>query len=227
MRYNWNGDGVGVKEILPGELANSIIRMLKNARSTNKHFDKISDETVNEFSGELPVNPGTMWIELGNDIYRVSPDMNVLCKVSGHLGEGTEIVMPSLLPDALHKAWDYYPYDYYYHVYDYKTGIDNYSHVFEAETAIDVLHATIILKGENDPVDHAFILLNSRIDQTVDFKVECKRSEDVFGSGESKTVFLKAGKQTEVTLNFEGWDDGPYYIYITFENVCIEFKFTP
>lgn len=60
LRYNSSGDGVGVKEILPGELANSIIRMLKNAKSANRFFDKISDETVDENSGELPVYPGTM-----------------------------------------------------------------------------------------------------------------------------------------------------------------------
>ena len=59
------------------------------------------------------------------------------------------------------------------------------------------------------------------------FELECKRSEDDFASGESETVFLEKGKQTAVTLNFDGWDEGPYYIYITFENVHVEFKFTP
>ena len=113
------------------------------------------------------------------------------------------------------------------HVYDYKSGIDYYDHVFEAESAIDVIHADISLKNENDPVDHAYLSLTSEIDQEVHFELECKRSEDVLALGESKTVFLEKGRTTDVRLNFAGWDDGPYYIYITFENVRIEFKFTP
>ncbi len=228
LRYNRDGSGVGIKEILPCELNDSILRMLKNAKTTNQKFEAISDElVVNEYAGVLPVDPGTMWVETSFGIFRVSPDLKVLCKVSSHLGEGQVLEMPVMLTVALHQAWDYYPYDYYVVEDDIKSGVTTSNHVFDAESNIEVERVTCWYNNGSFKSGVALLDITSKIDQIVTVKLDCMRSEDLLGKGDSKTVSLRAGERTEILLDFEGWDDAPFYIYLTFENKRIEMKVIP
>ncbi|MBO7407459.1 MAG: hypothetical protein J6V14_07480 [Clostridia bacterium] len=227
LRYNWDGSGVGIKEISQCELNDSIVRLLKNAKLTNQKFEKISDEVVNEFSDDLPVAPGTMWVETSFGIYRISPDLKVLCKVSSHLGEGQVLEMPVMLTTALHQAWDYYPYDYYTVEYNVKAGVSTLNHVFDAGSEIELERVLVYSDSGTLHSGKALVSVTSNIDQTVTVVLECMRSEDFLGKGDTKTVSLRAGTWEDIELEFEGWDDAQFYIYLTFENKRIEVKVIP
>jgi hypothetical protein len=227
LRYNWDGSGVGIKEISQCELNDSIVRLLKNAKLTNQKFEKISDEVVNEFSDDLPVAPGTMWVETSFGIYRISPDLKVLCKVSSHLGEGQVLEMPVMLTTALHQAWDYYPYDYYTVEYDIKAGVSTLNHVFDAGSEIELERVLVYSDSGTLHSGKALVSVTSNIDQTVTVVLECMRSADFLGKGDTKTVSLRAGTWEDIELEFEGWDDAQFYIYLTFESKRIEVKVIP
>ncbi|MBO4326472.1 MAG: hypothetical protein J5950_04310 [Clostridia bacterium] len=227
IRYNFSGDGVGIKEILPCDLADSLIRLLRNAKKTNIAVSAISDEPVNEFSETLPVAPGTLWIEIGSSIYRIDPDMTELCKVSSHLGEGELLELSGLLPVYLQQAWYYYPYDYYVEEYNCSTGISHINHTYTADTSIDIFHVVFDYAGSLRASGNLIVNIISDKDQTLTVRLECEKSEDMPGGGDSKEVSFKAGWQTEVYLAYEGWDDGPFWIYVTCDNTKYAVKVIP
>ena len=114
IQYNWDGYGVLKKEVYNCDLGYAIIDCLSELQGTGYIIPGISDDVVNEFSEELPIARGTVWIECGRvGLFRLNPEMTEICKVQTHLGEGQELQMTDTLKELLVNAWYYHPYDYW------------------------------------------------------------------------------------------------------------------
>ena len=88
LRYTWDGWGISVKDITPGDVADAIIKALDTAKETGKTEQKISDDVIEVGGGDYPAERGTMWIEVDNKIYRLTPDLSQISLVETHFGKG-------------------------------------------------------------------------------------------------------------------------------------------
>ena len=71
-------------------LAGRIITALKALEETGEISPKISDDKflVGSGVGPSPAELETLWLEIGNEIYRMTPDLSQICRVESHYGEG-------------------------------------------------------------------------------------------------------------------------------------------
>ncbi len=227
MLYNWDGYGVSIKTIAACDLAYSIIDALEDMPETGETVDKISEETVDEYSGVLPVKGGTMWIDVGTDIYRLNPDNTQLCRVKEHLGKGYVIEMTEQFKTMIRDAWHYHPYDYYSGTYINESDELVVNHVYEADSSIQIQVKKIEVENKYHPTNKITVELVSTIDQTVDVRVDCYRSDDDLDGGDYKELTLKAGKKQTVELNFGGWENSDFWIMISADNTRINLRIEP
>ena len=122
LQYTWDGWGVSSKTVSTCDEAYAIIDALDKMSETGERVAKISNKTVSEGGGELPVERGTMWLEVGSKIYRIDRDSKKICRVDGHLGRGYVLDAPDSFFTLVYNAWQYYPYDYYTGYYNNSTG---------------------------------------------------------------------------------------------------------
>ena len=217
------------KIMYEGEFATSIIERLEALQPTGETVEKISDETVDVYSRDLPVADGTMWIEVGEKIYRIDGETGIICLVERHLGEGIVLeAMSEELRKDLNAAWFYYPRDYYMGTYYNETNEIELKNVYAFKSGIEVniKDVEILSTIHHDEVNIITVELISTVDGTFDIRWQSEASSDNIGSMGETSVTLTANVPQIVKLYFSGWDDF-YWVYIDVSNVTIDLKIVP
>ena len=218
LQYTWDGWGISYKTIEDCDTLYNIIDCLNNMKKTGETVPKISDDVLELGGGEYPVERGTIWIEWGNKIYRLSHDRALLCLVDTHFGEGEVLEVTEEFLTNVNNAWYYVPYDYYIGTYRNSDDTFEFKHIFESPSSVKLSIKDIDISSEHDFHDGAenriTVELISDIDQEITIDLDCRQSDDNLGEGDSKTVQLKKDVPVTVELSFSGWSDFYYWIYI-------------
>ena len=168
-----------------------------------------------------------MWIEVDNKIYRLTPDLSQISLVETHFGKGKILEMTDALKTDINNAWHYHPYDYYSGTYINESDELVINHVYEADSSIQIQVKKIEVENKYHPTNKITVELVSTIDQTVDVRVDCYRSDDDLDGGDYKELTLKAGKKQTVELNFGGWENSDFWITISADNTRINLRIEP
>lgn len=226
LQYDWSGAGISTKTISTCDLAYSIIDVLDAMSDTCDRVEKISDEEFDEYMYELPVERGTMWLEVGSKIYRINSERNEICRVETHLGEGVVLGAQSEFFDLVYDAWYYYPYDYYSGSYNNSTGEIELNNVFEADSTVEVNIKKLEVEKEFNSVNTVTFELISSVDQKVSIRLDSAASDDNLAPGDYKELTLKKDKTETIELSFGGWSY-TYWITITVDNTRINLRIEP
>ena len=227
LQYRWDGYGISTKTISTCELAYSIIDALETASETNQTVNAISDDIVDEYAGELPITPGTKWIEVGDKLYRIDPEMKTLCRMERHLGNGVVLSMSEELRDMLADAWYYHPFNYYSGTYHNETNELELNHLYTSPSTVQVSIEKIKVEKSYHELDNKItITLKSNIDQTIPITLDCYASDDNLAQGDWKEITLTAGKSQTIELTFGGFVFD-YWIELKADNTFISLKIEP
>ncbi len=228
LRYRWDGYGVGIKEVFTCDLGYAIIDCLSELQETGTIVPKISDDVVDENVWELPVAPGTMWIECGSvGLFRLNPEWTEICKVQTHLGEGKVLQMTDTLRELLGDAWNYYPNDCWSGTYE--SGEVTLEQVYKEASAIDgvsidSIHIENIIDSDNNKITLSFLANESK---TVEVLLMSYQSDDNLGSQERKAIELFKGDETLVDFTFYGFYNYSYRVTILVDNTRITLTINP
>ena len=215
MKYNVFYCDISTKSIYAGELADAIIEGIEALEPTGETVEKISDEAVDQYSQDLPVAFETMWLEIGDNIYRIDPEGKIYL-VESHLGAGVALeTMSEELNVDINKAWFFYPRDYYMGTYYNETNEIELKNTYSTQHMIEVnvKDIEILSTCHHDEVNKITVELISTVDGTFDIDWRSEASSDNIGSMGDTCVELKAGEMQTVELTFCGWDDF-YWLYI-------------
>lgn len=217
-QYHPSGYGVTMKMIEHKGYALELSVLLQNAAKTGNIIPALSDSTewVTTESGFLPAEPGTLWIETQNGLYRLTDDLRSLCRVEYQLGEGIELEMTERLRYLISNLWSFYP--YHYDVGTYQDGTLVIGPRFAAKTDIYIKVKDIHISRREGEKSTVTVELFSAIDQTAHISLFCQQSDDNRGMGDGADMTLTAYKRQTVTLSFEGWTDTLYEILIEADN---------
>lgn len=227
MRYNWDGYGISTKRIETSDLVYAIIDAAEKLTETGETVEKISDAVVDENSTELPIERGTLWLEIGSKIYRIDPDFEQLCRVDGHLGRGYVMNASEQFKKMIINAWQYYPYDYYAGNYNNETNEIKLNHVYNAPSTVQVQIKKVEIVNDYDPKNKITLELISTVDQSVSISLLCSQSNDNLADGDRKEIVLTAEEPEAVELTFGGWKDFNYWIDISIDNTRINLRIEP
>ena len=228
LRYNWDGYGIGTKEINACDLGYAIIDCLSKLEETGEIIPKISDDPVDETTGVLPITRGTVWIECGTvGLFRLNPEMNEICKVQTHLGEGVSLKMTETLEELLTQAWYYYPNDYWSGKYE--NGKVTLNQIFKSDSVIDSVRIESITVENKDSADNSIsLILVANQNVSTRISLFCSNGGDVLGKGDSKDVQLLANKEHQVELEFGGlYANWTYYLSIKIDNTRVNLTISP
>lgn len=227
LRYNWDGWGVSQKEIKTCDLAYAVIDRLSQLRETGETVPKISDDTLDENTGELPITRGTVWIDCGSvGMFRLNPEMTEICKVEAPLGEGKMLEMTDTLRGLLEQAWFYYPYDCWYGKYE--NGSLTLQQVFKADSAVEsIVIESIHIENTYDPHNKINLSIRSSESKSISVRLQCQQSDDNLAAGDFKDIALTEGKETKVELTFGGFMNTTYYVTIFIDNTMINLTVKP
>lgn len=226
LQFAWSGYGISTKTISTCDLAYSIIDALAAMPETGKTAEKISDDILDEDMNQPPVDPGTMWIEVGSKIYRLDPDLTEFCRVESHLGAGYVLDMNDEFRKMLSDAWQYYPYDFYTGSYKNSTGEIELYHVFEAESSVHVHIKELSVESKFNSVNSIKLELLSGTDQTVEISLHSAQSDDNLAAGDYREISLTKNKPEAVELSFGGWEY-TYWITLTVDNTRVNLRIEP
>ena len=228
LQYTWDGWGISQKTVGACDVAYSIIDALKAMKETGETVPKISDEVFEIGGGQYAAERGTMWIESGNRIYRLTPDLSQICLVETHFGEGKVLEITDAFKTNVNNAWHYAPYDYYKGTYNKGDSTVELNSVFKSGSSIDISIKEIKVDSSSyDPFNTILIELISSVDQEVAVKLHCQQSDDNLARGDAKTVELKKGVPTTVELGFGGWTNFTYWVYIEADLTKAEITINP
>ena len=227
FQYTWDGWGISQKTVGACDVAYSIIDALKAMKETGETIPKISDDVFEIGGGPYAAERGTMWIESGNKIYRLTPDLSQICLVETHFGEGKVLEMTEEFKTNVNNAWHYAPYDYYKGTYnkgDYTVDLES---VFKSGSTVQLSIKKIQIESGYDPNNTITVELISSVDQEVNIKLHCQQSDDNLAAGDYRTVQLKKGEPTTVDLTFGGWPNFTYWVYIEADFTKVEITINP
>jgi hypothetical protein len=229
LQYTWDGWGISVKYLGESEVTDRIITALDTMKETGETVKKISNDVISigSVSKSLPVERGTMWMEIGDNIYRLTPDLSQLYLVETHFGKGKVLAITDEFKTDVNSAWNYAPYDYFigeYHQGDETVELTN---VFQAASTVKLSIKDIKVEREYDPQNTITVELISTIDQEVTINLRCQQSDDNMALGSSKSVSLEKDTPTTVELTFGGWPNTYYWIYLKVANTRVEMKIQP
>lgn len=223
IRYDWSGRGLSRKTIQPGEMATNLAQMLNAMEENGQIVPKISDDSLDDYSINLPVERGTMWIEIGTDLYRITPGFTQLCRVDSHFGAGYVLDMSPEFAALLVEAWQYFPFNYYSGTYDSETNEITLDHKREAPSTVQIQIKSLEVYDSFNPHNKIVLEVTSTIDQTVPIEISCQQSDDNLGLGDYKELTLTRDQSQTVELSFIGFDvqhwieikAGNTFIYLT------------
>lgn len=227
LQYTWDGWGISQKTVGACDVVYNIIDALKAMKETGETVPKISDEVFEIFGGPYAAERGTMWIESGNKIYRLTPDLSQICLVETHFGEGKVLEITDAFKTNVNNAWHYVPYDYYKGTYnkgDYTVDLES---VFKSGSTVQLSIKKIQIESGYDPTNTITVELISSVDQEVNIKLHCQQSDDNLAAGDYKTLQLKKGEPTTVDLTFGGWSNFTYWVYIEADLTKAEITINP
>lgn len=227
FQYTWDGWGISQKTVGACDVAYNIIDALKAMKETGETVPKISDEVFEIYGGPYSAERGTMWIESGNKIYRLTPDLSQICLVETHFGEGKVLEITDAFKTNVNNAWHYVPYDYYKGTYnkgDYTVDLES---VFKSGSTVQLSIKKIQIESGYDPTNTITVELISSVDQEVNIKLHCQQSDDNLAAGDYKTLQLKKGEPTTVDLTFGGWPNSTYWVYIEADFTKAEITINP
>ena len=227
FQYTWDGWGISTKTVGACDVAYNIIDALKAMKETGETVPKISDEVFDIGGGQYAAERGTMWIESGNKIYRLTPDLSQICLVETHFGEGKVLEITDAFKTNVNNAWRYAPYDYYKGTYnkgDYTVDLES---VFKSGSTVQLSIKKIQIESGYDPKNTITVELISSVDQEVNIKLHCQQSDDNLAVGDYRTVQLKKGEPTTVDLTFGGWPNFTYWVYIEADLTKAEITINP
>ena len=227
FQYTWDGWGISQKTVGACDVAYSIIDALKAMKETGETVPKISDEVFEIGGGQYAAERGTMWIESGNKIYRLTPDLSQICIVETHFGEGKVLEITDAFKTNVNNAWHYAPYDYYKGTYNKGDYTVNLTSVFKSGSTVQLSIKKIQIESGYDPNNTITVELISSIDQEVNIKLHCQQSGDNLAVGDHRTVQLKKGEPTTVDLTFGGWPNFTYWVYIEADYTKAEITINP
>ena len=226
-QYTWDGWGISQKTVGACDVAYNIIDALKAMKETGETVPKISDEVFEIFGGPYSAERGTMWIESGNKIYRLTPGLSQICLVETHFGKGKVLEMTDAFKTNVNNAWHYAPYDYYKGTYnkgDYTVDLES---VFKSGSTVQLSIKKIQIESGYDPNNTITVELISSVDQELNIKLHCQQSDDNLAAGDYKTLQLKKGEPTTVDLTFGGWPNSTYWVYIEADLTKAEITINP
>lgn len=227
FQYTWDGWGISTKKVGACDVAYNIIDALKAMKETGETVPKISDEVFEIGGGQYAAERGTMWIESGNKIYRLTPDLSQICLVETHFGEGKVVEITDEFKTNVNNAWHYAPYDYYKGTYNKGDYTVNLTSVFKSGSTVQLSIKKIQIESGYDPTNTITVELISSVDQEVNIKLHCQQSDDNLAAGDYRTVQLKKGEPTTVDLTFGGWPNFTYWVYIEADLTKAEITINP
>ena len=229
LRYNWDGYGIGQKEIQNCDLGYAIIDCLSKLGETGDVIPTISEDTIDQLTVvDLPITKGTVWIECGSvGMFRLNPEMTEICKVQTHLGEGRVLQMTDTLKELLSQAWYYHPNDYW--SASYKNGTVTLEQIYRTTSAVDWveienIHIENVHHSDNNQIT---LRIQAAKTQTVTVSLQSYQSNDNLGGGDSKTIELVSGEETTVDLAFWGFYNCTYQVSIKIDNTRIHLTVDP
>ena len=228
---NYSFGGIGTKTLSQCDIVDRISDALKNANKTGETVEKISDDVIDDYTYDLPVQYGTLWLEIGTDIYRIDSEFGRLCRVDTHLGEGIVLEFGEDLRKDIIDAYQYYrtpdiPLDYYSGTYTRSTDTFEINHLHDAYSSVGVKLKDFDVSAVGGLSNKVVLELVSDRDKTVFISVESQQSDDVIGGGSSKTVDLKKGVVETVELDFGGFRSR-YWINISIDNIIFYIVIDP
>ncbi len=210
-QYHWSGYGISQKTLSASSLAYEMIDALSDMKETGEIVPKISDEIFSDddflFAGALPVTPGTKWI-VADGLYRVNPELDEICRVETHLGEGNVLQMDENFRNMLRDAWYYYPYDY--HSGTYENGELTLNSMYHADSSVDI-HVKEIALSKKDKNRIVLDIYSSK-DQTLTIYLSSQQSDDNLAEGDAETLTFAKGETKTVEMTFGGF---PYTYWVT------------
>lgn len=229
LQYAWDGWGISVKYLGESEVTDRIITALDTMKETGETVKKISNDVISigSVSKSLPVERGTMWMEIGDNIYRLTPDLSQLCLVETHFGKGKVLAITDEFKTDVNSAWNYAPYDYFIGAYHQGDETVELMNVFQAASTVKLSIKDIKVEREYHPQNTITVELLSTIDQEVTINLRCQQSDDNMALGSSKSVSLEKDTATTVELTFGGWPNTYYWIYIKVANTRAEIEIQP
>lgn len=227
FQYTWDGWGISTKTVGACDVAYNIIDALKAMKETGETVPKISDEVFEIGGGQYAAERGTMWIESGNKIYRLTPDLSQICLVETPFGEGKVLEITDAFKTNVNNAWHYAPYDYYKGTYNKGDSTVELNSVFKSGSTVQLSIKKIHIESGYDPKNTITVELISSVDQEVNIKLHCQQSDDNLAAGDYRTVQLKKGEPTTVDLTFGGWPNFTYWVYIEADYTKAEITINP
>lgn len=228
LRYHWSGYGFSKKEIFTCDLGYAIIDCLTKLQETGDVIPKISEDSINDFAGKLPITSGTVWIECGSmGLFRLNPEMTEICKVQTHLGEGKVLQMTDTLKELLRQAWYYHPNDCWSG--SYKNGEVTLQQEYKTDSAVESvaiegMHVENKHHSENNKIILSILAKESK---TVDVRLQSYQSDDNLGSFESKELELIKGDEITIEFTFFGFYKYTYFVSIIIDNTRIDLTIDP
>ena len=228
IRYHWDGFGVGQKEIYNCALGYAVVDCLSKLEKTGDIIPKISEDVVDEWIGELPVERGTVWIECGSvGLFRLNPEMTEICQVQTHFGEGKVLQMTDTLKELLRQAQYYHPYDYWSGTYE--NGVMSLQQVYKSDSAVEWVEIeSIHIENKTHSRNNKITLcVRANESKTVKVSLDSYQSDDNRGSFEVKEIELLNGEEATVEFTFFGFYKYSYWVSIMVDNTKINLTINP
>ena len=224
----------------------SLITEIKALPYTEYTGEKISDDIIdtdviinyeaeNKFDIwhttdiKLPIEDGTIWLEIGEDIYRVNSYLSKISRVEGHLGKGYVLGTSQEFREKLNSALSNNAVDSYYGTYNNETKEIEIKNTWDSKSTVDFRIKEISVTKDSDFCDSNKITLEliSTIDQNITINWSSEESSDVILTlTDSQDVSLEKYFVKTVELIFGGRDNN-IWLYINFANTKITLKITP
>ena len=228
LRYNWDGCGVGQKQINTCDLGYAILDCLSKLQETGDVIPKISEDEITDFTWELPITCGTVWLECGSmGLFRLNPEMTEICKVQTHLGEGKMLQMTDTLSELLSQAWYYHPYNYWSGTYeDGKVTLKQVNYIDSVVEWVEIesIHIENMIDSYNNKIT---LRIRANENKTVTARLESYQSDDNRGSEDFEQIKLINGEEASVEFTFYGFYGCSYVVSITIDNTRIVLIINP
>ena len=228
LRYNWDGYGVTNKKVNTCDLGYAIIDCLSKLQETGDVIPQISEDKISVFSGKLPVETGTVWIDCGIvGLFRLDPQMTEICKVETHLGEGKVLQITDTLTELLVQAWYYHPYDYWSG--SYSNGTLTLNQLYKSDSAVEWVEIkSIHIENKIDSKHNKITLrVKAKDNKTVSAHLLSYQSPDNLGGWDDEEIELINGKESSVEFTFYGFYNYSYRVEITIDNTKIVLTINP